>query len=98
MSKTFPLCKMRPMTKPKRSAAKLDFGGDGVWLTVAKAAEIAGVTPRTIRNALEAKPPRLLNKQHARVGKSQRMALMVLSSELEGVRFRPCKQPKRSAR
>lgn len=84
---------MCSMTKPKRTRSRLDFGGDGMWLSVADAAKLKGVTPKTIRNALEDK--RLLNKQHAAVEGSQRMVLMVLSGELESVRFRPCKQPKR---
>lgn len=86
---------MCPMTKPKRTRSRLDFGGDGMWLSVADAAKLKGVTPKTIRNALAAKPPRLLNKQFAQVDGSNRMVLMVLSGELESVRFRPCKQPKR---
>ena len=86
---------MRAMTKPKPPRAKLDFMGDGVWVTIAEAARRKGVTPRTIRNAIDDK--RLLNRQHVKLDGSERMVLMVLTGELDGVRFRPCK-PRRGKR
>lgn len=84
------------MTKPKRTRSRLDFIGDGMWLSVADAAKMKGVSPKTIRNALE--DGRIINKQHVRIEGSQRMVLMVLMGELDGVRFRECKQPKRGKR
>lgn len=84
---------MCPMTKPKRTLTELDFAGEGPWVTIANAARLKGVTPKTIRNALDDK--RILNKKHKLLRGSRRSVLMVLTRELEEVRFRPCKQPKR---
>jgi hypothetical protein len=84
------------MTKPKRTLTELDFAGEGPWVTIANAARLKGVTPRSIRNALDDK--RLLNKRYKLVRGSRRSVLMVLTKELEEVSFRECKQPKRGKR